>query len=533
MQHDDPESTQAVTVAFLKSELGRIDQRPVSSVQTHISVILLSATLAWKLKKAVRLPYLDFCSPETRLALCHRELEMNRRTAPDLYRKVRVVLRQADGLLRLEDAAQDDGALVDSALIDSAPVHPTLVDAVLEMGRFDEHDLLDHLAVRGELRAPLITRLADVIADFHQRVAPATRLERSGSQRLADILAINEASLASGSTCFDAGAMSAVVERTRAHWRRFAPLLDARQEDGYVRLCHGDLHLRNIVAIDDVPTLFDCLEFDVDMATIDVLYDLAFVLMDLWHRDLMGLANLLFNRYLDAIDETAGLPLLGWFMAIRATVRAHVTATQASDPGSGDEARAETLAEARNYLALANRLLRSRPPRLVAIGGLSGSGKSTVAAAVAAGVGAAPGARILSSDRLRKQLHGVSPETRLPAAAYQPDISARVYALMFEQAGAILASGHSVIVDAVFDRETDRAAIEAVAVDTGTAFQGIWLEAPAGVLLERVDARQGDPSDADRDVLRKQLQRDLGRLEWSRIDAGDGETVERLRRLLD
>ncbi|NLD55274.1 MAG: AAA family ATPase, partial [Burkholderiaceae bacterium] len=303
-----------------------------------------------------------------------------------------------------------------------------------------------------------------------------------------------------------------------------------RQDDGRVRHCHGDLHLRNIVAIDGMPTLFDCLEFDDDMATIDVLYDLAFALMDLWHAGNQPLANLLLNRYLDQADEADGLPLLPLFMAMRATVRAHVTATQAlatpAGPAvrhAGDGAAPEraTLARAAcDYLALADRLLAPAPPCLVAVGGYSGSGKSTTAAAVAHAVGAPPGARVLSSDRLRKALHGVSPQTRLPPQAYRPEVSEQVYRAMAEQAAAVLASGHGVVADAVFDRAQDRARIGSVAEAAGVPFIGAWLEAPAAVLLDRVAKRHGDPSDADAAVVKRQLERDVGPLDWHRIDSG-------------
>jgi predicted kinase len=281
--------------------------------------------------------------------------------------------------------------------------------------------------------------------------------------------------------------------------------------------------LRNIVVIDGVPTLFDCLEFDEDMATIDVLYDLAFALMDLWHRGLDRLANLLFNRYLDAADELAGLPLLGLFMSMRATVRAHVAAARALEMPPDDPLRAEAVAQSRAYLGLARRLLGQRPPRLIAIGGLSGSGKSTAAAEIAAAVGTAPGARVFSSDRIRKALHGVAPETRLGPDAYLPEVSARVYQVMQEGAAAALATGHSVVVDAVFGRPDERERIEEIARSSGADFKGIWLEAPISLLLERVAARQGDPSDADVEVVRRQSERDVGSLAWTRLAAGGND----------
>lgn len=234
--------------------------------------------------------------------------------------------------------------------------------------------------------------------------------------------------------------------------------------------------MRNICLFEGKPTPFDCIEFSETIATTDILYDLAFVLMDLWHRSRFDLANLLLNRYLDGADETDGLGLLPVLMALRAVIRAHVTAAQAAD-GTGAAAAART-AEARAYLALGEDLLTDRPAGLLAVGGFSGSGKSSVAAAAAPWIGAAPGARILSSDRIRKRLHGVDALTRLPAAAYAQTVSRRVYAILRRDAGRVLAAGHCVVADAVFDRPTERAQIEALARDRpGSAASG-WRPRP-------------------------------------------------------
>lgn len=283
--------------------------------------------------------------------------------------------------------------------------------------------------------------------------------------------------------------------------------------------------MRNICLFEGKPTPFDCIEFSETIATTDILYDLAFVLMDLWHRSRFDLANLLLNRYLDGADETDGLGLLPVLMALRAVIRAHVTAAQAAD-GTGAAAAART-AEARAYLALGEDLLTDRPAGLLAVGGFSGSGKSSVAAAAAPWIGAAPGARILSSDRIRKRLHGVDALTRLPAAAYAQTVSRRVYAILRRDAGRVLAAGHCVVADAVFDRPTERAQIEALARDRGARFCGVWLEAPAPLLARRIDSRAGDPSDATATVLAAQVARGRGALAWHELRAD--QPVDALR----
>jgi len=443
--------------------------------------------------------------------ICERELVLNRRTAPDIYRRVRRLVRDTDGKLALDGKGR-------------------LVDAVVEMACFDDGRLLDRLARRGELTPLLMTRLAAIIVDFHAAADRLADQAASGSERVAAVLRINEAGLEAARKLFGDGPVAELVEATRDLWDRRRPLLDERQRAGRVRLCHGDLHLRNIVEIDGEPVLFDCLEFDEEMATTDILYDLAFLLMDLWHRDLRALSNLLFNRYLDAADETSGLPLLSLFLAMRATVRAHVLATQAVE-GSTEGCK-PTAEESRAYLDLARDLLTPSPARLIAIGGYSGSGKSTTAAAIAHGVGTPPGARILCSDRIRKRLFGVEPETRLPEEAYRPEVSAKVYALQREEAGKVLATGHSVIADAVFDRPEERTAIEALAAKLGAPFLGIWLEAPEPTLVERIAQRRGDPSDATADVVRAQLRRDPGQLDWLKVDTTGVETRKRINEMI-
>jgi predicted kinase len=378
------------------------------------------------------------------------------------------------------------------------------------------------MALRWALTPTLMTGVARRIAAFHRDAEVS--YDHGGAQGIQAVLEINDRSIRAASFV----AKEAADELAAAFRRAFADhadLLDARRRAGKVRRCHGDLILRNICLVDGVPTMFDCIEFDDALATIDVLYDLSFLLMDLWHREQRELANLVFNRYLDECDETDGLALVPFFMAARAAVRAHVTAAQARDAPAA--AAASALGEARSYFDLAIAFLRSRPPRLLAVGGLSGSGKSTLAALVAPHLGAAPGARVLNSDRLRKRLHGAAAEERLPGSAYQPQVSETVYATLRKEAARMLASGWSVIVDAVFDRPTERAALQAVAVEIGVPFDGIWLDAPQAIMLSRIAGRRNDPSDATADVLAAQMQRNCGPIDWARLNADATPTATR------
>ncbi|MDP3410456.1 bifunctional aminoglycoside phosphotransferase/ATP-binding protein [Bosea sp. (in: a-proteobacteria)] len=486
-------------IALLGAEAG-VAPAEATTIGTHISLVLLLGRRVYKLKRPVRLPYLDFSTPQLRLAACERELRLNRRTAPMLYRGVRRITRESDGRLALDGPG-------------------ALVEAAVEMARFDADGLFEAMAGEGRLTPALMTALAGQIAAFHG--AAEIDVSGAGARAMASVLDINARGLAL-TDLFATAEVAALNGACRAALARHGALLDARGRAGKIRHCHGDLHLRNICLIDGVPTLFDGLEFDEALATTDVLYDLAFVLMDLWHRGLDSLANTLFNRYLDATGDEAGLPLLPFFMAVRATVRAHVVALQAQEDKAAGAPSAASEAEAGSYLGLALACLAPREARLVAVGGLSGSGKSTVAAAVAPAIGPVPGARILASDRLRKRRFGVAAETRLPSEAYRPEVSAAVYAELMAGAAAILRLGHGVVADAVFDRAPDREQIAAVGAAAGAAFQGLWLEAGIETLVSRVDARTGDASDATPDVVRAQaLHRPEG-VAWAQIAAEGG-----------
>jgi aminoglycoside phosphotransferase family enzyme/predicted kinase len=470
----------------------------VERMSTHASLIFLAGDHAFKLKRSVKYPYLDFSTPELRHRACEAELALNRRTAPNLYLAIRSINRMPDGCLAFGGSG------------------PTL-DWIVVMRRFDQSGLLDRVAADNALTAPLMTQLADGIAAFH---AGAERTpEHGGSAGIADVAALNETGLARFTPAvFEPGRVGALSSATRAALPALTKLLERRRLAGSVRHCHGDLHLGNICLIDGRPTLFDCLEFNRSLACIDVLYDLAFLLMDLEHRRRRDFANLVFNRYLDRADEADGIAALPLFASLRAAVRAHVKAT-AADAQPDAATRLAELAHARSYLDLAGDLLRRAPPRLIAVGGLSGTGKSTLAASLAPTVGSFPGARVVRSDVIRKRLLDVPLEERCPDIGYTPAVTATVYGRMRQQAADALAAGRSVILDAVAASPEERAAFAETAAGIGVPFAGLWLEAPPALLGARIRMRRNDVSDATEDVLRQQLDWDIGRLDWIRISA--------------
>lgn len=490
---------QTQTIAFLADGANHgLPGAPVEHIETHISHIFLVGDRVLKLKRAVTYSYLDFATVAQREAACRAELDINRRTAPTLYLGVRKIVRLADGALAFDGDAQ-------------------AVDWVVEMRRFDGAGLFDRLAEAHRLTPRLMRTLADEIADFHR--AAEVSHDHGGAAAIAATIAGNNENLKAAGALLDQHKVARLRVASTAALAEIAPLLDRRRQAGHVRRCHGDLHLGNICLLDGRPTLFDAIEFSAAFGTIDVLYDLAFLLMDLIHRSLPDLANLVANRYLDMSGEGDGLVALPLFLSLRAAIRAHVTAAtlvhRTDDGGSGRMA-----AEAQAYLDLAIALLDRAPPRLIALGGLSGSGKSTVAQGLAARLRPAPGARLLRSDVKRKLLAGVAPETRLPPGAYDQASNRRVYDALAADAAASLAAGFTVIVDAAYLREEERRAIATIAGRARVPFVGLWLTAPPERLRTRIAGRLGDASDADLAVLEAQLGYDLGRLDWRQVDAG-------------
>lgn len=488
---------QTEVVSFLSSPAAH-GGADVERLETHASLVFLGGGRALKLKRAVRYDYLDFSTSSQRRRMCEAELRLNRRTAPRIYRAIVPITREEDGRLAL--AGRGD-----------------VVDWVLSMRRFDQADLLDRMAARGDLDLDLMPPLARAIAHLH--AIALQRTDHGGAAGMRWVVEGNARGFAEqGAGMLDPEACAQLTTDSLACIARLASRLDARRDRGLVRVCHGDLHLRNIVLLDGVPTLFDGIEFNDELSCIDVLYDLAFLLMDLWRRGLTRHANVLWNAYLLETNDVDGLPLLPLFLSCRAAIRAKTSATAASlQP---DATRRQALEElAREYLALATRFLRPPAPRLIAIGGRSGTGKSTLAQALAPAAGAAPGAVVVRSDEIRKQLHGVAASARLGPEAYTPDESRRVYDTLCARAAAVVEAGQTVIADAVFGRPEDRDALAAAARRAGVALVGMWLDAPGDLLIDRVGSRHGDASDADAAVVAVQLTQDTGPITWHRLDA--------------
>lgn len=483
------DKTQDAVMAFLGRESSK-------RIDTHAAAVFLAPERVLKIKRAVRFPFLDYSTLEKRKAACEAEIAVNRRFAPEIYRGVVAITREADGRL----AVGGNGDVLEWAV---------------EMRRFDETRTLDHLADAGQIDEALADALGRAVARAHDAAPVADKF--GFANVLAHIIAQNDQELLAASGLFPVPAVRRLSEETYAAFGRVRTLLERRERAGQVRRCHGDLHLGNIVLIDGAPVLFDGIEFDPAFATGDVLYDLAFLLMDLVERGLGPAANIVFNRYLtearrdDHFDALAALPL---FLSVRAAIRAKVAVAR-------DDAGA-----ARSYFALAQALLTPAPPRLVAVGGLSGTGKSLLARSLAPALPPAPGAVLLRSDVERKRLFGKIETERLPASAYTDEVTERVYAALAKKARRIFGAGHSAVVDAVFARPAERAQLAQAA---GASLRGLFLTADLAKRIARVGDRQHDASDADAGIARAQEQYDLGTIDWEEVDAS-GTPDETLRR---
>ncbi|TPQ26346.1 DNA-binding protein [Bradyrhizobium guangdongense] len=473
-----------------------LTHKDTTRIDTHAASVFLQGERALKIKRAVRFPFLDYSTLDKRKAACEEEIRINRPLAPQIYHRVVAITEERDGSLHVGG----DG---------------TPIEYAVEMSRFDETRTLDHLAKAGPFSDELAADIADAIAASH---AVAPRVETAAwVARVPFLIDGNSEGLRSGGH-LAASEIDALARASHRAFERIRPMLALRGRQGFIRRCHGDLHLGNIVEIDQRPVLFDAIEFDPDIATTDVLYDLAFTLMDLLHDGQQQAASILFNQYLSTTpaENLDGLSALPLFLSIRAAIRAQVTLAKLKRPHAD---KAHIVAVARSYFALAQALIDPPAPRLIAVGGLSGTGKSLLARMLAPAIGPAPGAVVLRSDIFRKRLFGVADTERLPSSAYQPDVTDRVYAMLAECARRVLAQGHSALIDAVFAQEAERNAMAALAQRCSVPLTGLFLVADLATRQTRIGRRRNDASDATAEVAALQEGYNIGDVGWDTIDA--------------
>jgi len=459
-------------------------------LETHISCILLAGVHAYKVKKPVNLGFLDFTTLEARRFYCGEEVRLNRRTAPTLYLDVVPIAGTPSRPL--------PGAL--------GPV----IDYAVRMRRFPQHALLDQMARDRQLAPECLEKLGAVVAAFHLALPPAAPESRyaSAEQVLSaavqnfdqvEVLAYPRNAVAT---------LQGLRAWTSSEHASLAKVFDDRKADGFVRECHGDLHLRNIVMLGGEPVPFDCLEFNADFRWIDVMNEIAFLVMDLEEHGYPGLAFRFLNRYLETTADYAGLRVLRFYVAYRAMVRAKIACIRGAQPGIEPQARVNAESDFSRYLEVAEKAAAGGRGGIVLMHGPSGSGKSTMARQLAEALGAIH----LRSDVERKRMHGLGAGARTQsdpgAGIYGPTATERTYARLAGMAKDAVGGGYPVIVDATCLAADQRAPFRRLAQDTGVPLAIVSCNAPEAVLRERVARREAqgdDASEAGLAVLERQL----------------------------
>src|SRR5271170_250177 len=499
LRSDSPACLQEAVFRFLADPKTHGLSEPVGRVDTAAAVVFLAGLDAYKVKRAVKFPFMDLSTLEKRRSACEAEIAVNRADAPTIYLAALPVARRG--------ATFEIGGKGE------------IVEWVVHMRRFDENATLDRIAAREGVSDAIIDKLTLAIRRSHAR-APMRDAARA-AHSLETYIGQNDAAFAERPDLFDPAKALRLAVDSRLAFAVARPILLRRGEGGFTRRCHGDLHLSNIVVRDGEPTLFDALEFSDEVASGDVLYDLAFLLMDLEELGLRPAANRLFNRYLapEPPETLNGLAALPVFLSVRAAIRAKVKAAGAERLEGAK--RDEALILARGYFDCAAEFLRYVPPRLVALGGLSGVGKSALAGALAPRLGRAPGALWLRTDFERKVIFTVEETARLPASAYTPEITRDIYRRLIDKARVALRAGQAVALDATFATASERQTAAGAAAEVGAAFTGLFLDAPLATRLDRIAARRADASDADADVAGRQTAEPLGERGWVALTSAE------------
>lgn len=482
---------QTKVIAWLKCE-DSYSRGKVTHIETHISHIFLVGDEAWKLKKALGTPFLDYTSPAKRRIAAEQEVQINRRTAPDLYLGIQPIVPKGDSFAFGREDESD---------------RAKAVDWLVHMRRFDQALLFDRMLVDGRLTTTHVESLADALSALHIS-ARVTKDEGGAAGMARHYKAPVNTLLADPSVPFSATDINAMADQLEQGWLQLSPILEARRRHGYVRHGHGDLHLANVCIYDNRATLFDAIEFSMGLACTDCLYDMAFPVMDFLFYDRPDYAAVFVSRYLEKTRDYKGLRLMPFYVAIRALVRAMANGLQPK--------RHEV---AQRYFALAQASLTASPqPYCHAIGGLSGTGKSTLARTIQSDLGPLFGAVHIRSDGVRKRLHNVKPEQTLDDKAYGRKANWRTYQRLLKDTRHALLAGWPVVVDATFMNYQTRASFRQMANSLNIPFKGLWLHAPPDTLRHRISTRKKGASDADLSVLEKQLAGFTQPADWPGVD---------------
>lgn len=465
----------------------------VSLIQTHISWVFLTGNFAYKVKKPVDFGFLDFTTLQKRKKACLDELRLNRRLAPDIYLDVLSIYKSADSYLLGAMRSKED----------------QVTDYALKMVQFDQHDLFDQRLKQGDFNPQWMDQLAETVADFHSSAETGPKINHYGNPEFLLHHILENLSIAGQQQSLDQSdtPLDHLTAMSRKRFKQLHAKLKERQQHGYIRDCHGDLHLKNITLYNGLPTPFDCIEFSDEFRMIDTMSDVAFLIMDC---DSMGRSDLgyrFLSRYLEQCGDYTGLALLPLYLSYRAGVRAKVSCLLANElREDGISNRTETenaLYQASHYLSLAKQYLSNQQkPELIVIAGLSGSGKSHLSLLALEHSKAI----IIRSDATRKRIANDHPQ--LPM--YGNEMHKLTYQAMIDAAATTIKAGLPVILDATFLHPDSRESVDKLAARENAPFTFYWLDINDETLRERVRLRSQhgvDISDADIQVLEQQLSR--------------------------
>ena len=469
---------------------------PVSKIElieTHISWVILTGDFVYKIKKPVNFGFLDFSTLEKRHEYCEQEVILNSRLASELYLGVVSISGTAE-----KPVINGEGNNGEENIFEYA----------VQMRQFPQSAQLDNKLAAGELVIEQMDAIAQMVADFHASTAVADNLVNFGKKELIKKPVIENFQLISkylNTNEYD-NQLKILKKWSYSEFAKLESVFKQRKTDGFIRECHGDMHLRNLVWLDGKPLAFDCIEFNPELRWIDVISEVAFLVMDLQDRQQHQLAHRFLNSYLEKTGDYAGLSVLPFYLCYRAMVRAKVDALRLEQEGVDRKEKTQQLAEFKSYLALASRYTKSTPVKIIIMRGLSASGKSTISQAVLDTLGAIR----IRSDVERKRIFNTSyddnrAKNEIDAGIYSKDASQKTYEKLADLASTIIHAGFNVIVDAAFLKYEQREVFQTLASNLNVAYFILEVTASTEELRRRIVARKNDVSDADLGVLEHQL----------------------------
>lgn len=484
---------QALLNPAVFSHYGEVSE--CSLIETHVSWIILTGRHAYKIKKPLNLGFLDFSTLTKRKYYCDEEIRLNRRLAPTLYLGViGITGSPADPTLHALDKPISGSSDLD------------YFEYAVKMNQFPQEAQIDRKLSSNNLLPRNIDAIANMIADFHQCIRVSDNIDQFGTPEhvmhpVRENFKQIRDNLSNGNNL---PLISQLEEWCNSKYLTLKPLLVERKVQGFIRECHGDLHLRNLAWVDDAPLAFDCLEFNPDLYWIDVINEIAFLVMDLDDHEQPAMAQRLLNSYLEKTGDYMGVTLLPFYLVYRALVRAKIDAIRANQSTVNAQEKVQIMQEFKSYLRLAYLYTQNNTPRLIITRGLSGSGKTTNTQALLESIKAIR----IRSDVERKRLLGNLPKDKrisIEEGIYSQDSTHKTYQILYDLAKNTLASGYSVIVDATFISLEKRLLFKKLSDIMRVPFVILEFTASSETLRKRIALRHNDASDADSTVLDSQL----------------------------